>query len=109
LRSGVSGLRAWLVQRASAVYMLLFLVVMLGRFVLERPASYLAWRDWMLSPVVAIATTVFAAALLAHTWVGVRDVILDYARPASVRVLLLASLGFALVALGAWAVRILWR
>jgi len=56
-----------------------------------------------------LSTTVFFAALLAHAWVGVRDVILDYAHPLSFRVMLLASLGLGLAATGVWVMRVLWQ
>jgi succinate dehydrogenase / fumarate reductase membrane anchor subunit len=108
LRKVVSGLRAWLVQRVAAVYMLVVIVFFIGHFILDPPQSYLAWRDWMMSPGISIAASVFFAALLAHAWVGVRDVITDYVHPIAIRVLVLASLVLALTAAGAWVIRILW-
>lgn len=53
MRRAVSGLRAWLVQRVTAVYMLLFLVFLLTHFLLDRPTSYLAWHTWIVSPSVS--------------------------------------------------------
>ena len=104
----MSGLRAWMVQRASAVYMLFFIVFLLVHFLVDPPHSYPAWRGWISRPEIGIAASVFGVALLAHAWVGLRDVILDYVRPIALRVPLLGLLGFALAALGAWLVRILW-
>lgn len=72
MRRAVSGLRAWLVQRVTAVYMLLSLI-----FLLDRPTSYLAWHTWIVNPVVSIPAFVFCATLLTHMWVGLRDVILN--------------------------------
>lgn len=109
MRQAVSGLRAWLVQRVTAVYMLLFLVFLLTHFLLDRPTTYLAWHTWIVSPVVSITVLVFCAALLAHMWVGLRDVILDYVKPVAVRVGALALLPLGLIGLGAWVIRILWR
>lgn len=53
-------LRAWLVQRMSAVYMLFFSIFLFTHFVLDPPKSYPAWRDWMLSPGISI---------VCHDWV----------------------------------------
>jgi succinate dehydrogenase / fumarate reductase, membrane anchor subunit len=103
-----AGLRAWLVQRMSAVYMLFFIAFFLVHFAVDPPHSYPIWRTWMTSFSVSIATAVFFAALLAHAWVGLRDVILDYIHPMVFRVCLLVLLGFLLTAVGAWIVRILW-
>lgn len=61
MRKAVSGLRAWLVQRVSAVCMLLFIVFVLVHFFFDPPHSYQAWRDWVMSPAVSIATLVFLA------------------------------------------------
>lgn len=108
MRESYTGLRAWLVQRASAVYMLFFIVFFLVHFAVDPPHSWPAWNAWMMSSSVSIATAVFFAALLAHAWVGLRDVILDYIHPMVFRVCLLVLLGFALTAVGAWIVRILW-
>ena len=103
-----TGLRAWMVQRVTAVYMLLFIVFFLAHFAVDPPHSYQAWHGWMMGSRVSIVTAVFFAALLAHVWVGLRDVILDYIHAMSVRVGLLVVLAFGLTALAIWVVRILW-
>ena len=41
VRKTVTGLRAWLVQRLSAVYMLLFILFFLSHFVLDPPRSFM--------------------------------------------------------------------
>ncbi len=107
MRKTFTGLRAWLVQRISAVYMLAFLLFLLLHFLLDPPHSYLAWHGWIMSHGVSIATFVFFSALLLHAWVGVRDVIMDYVHPLALRVCTLSLLGFGLIAVGTWVVRIL--
>lgn len=109
MRRPLSGLRAWLVQRVSAVYMLGFLVIVLLHFLFDPPRSYGAWQGWVARPEVGVAIFVFFAALIVHAWVGLRDVILDYVRPVGLRAAVLSLLGFALVALGVWVAGILWR
>jgi len=49
VRIAATGLRAWLVQRASAVYMLLFIVFFMAHFAADPPHSYHAWHAWMTS------------------------------------------------------------
>ena len=97
-----------MVQRGTAVYMLLFIVFFLAHFVVDPPHSYQAWHSWMMGSSVNIVTAIFFAALLAHAWVGLRDVILDYIHAVIFRVGLLVLLGFGLTALAIWVVRILW-
>jgi len=104
-RSGPTGLPAWLVQRASAVYMLLFIVSLLVFFGLHPLHSYAEWKSWVARPGITLALALFFAALLAHMWVGLRDVLLDYARPAGLRqaLLWLVALGLCACAAGvAW-------
>ena len=80
-----TGLPAWAVQRASALYMLLFLVGLLVFFGLYPLHSYEDWKSWVARPAVTLALGLFFVALLGHMWVGLRDVLLDYARPAGLR------------------------
>ena len=103
-----TGLRAWLVQRVSAVYMFLFIVSFLVHFAVDPPQHYAAWHAWITSSAMSIATAAFFAALLAHAWVGLRDVLMDYVHAMTVRVALLGLVGFGLTAAGVWVVRILW-
>ncbi|HSE00283.1 MAG TPA: succinate dehydrogenase, hydrophobic membrane anchor protein [Burkholderiales bacterium] len=100
-------MRAWLLQRLTAVYMAAFSAFLFLHFATDPPVSFESWRDWVMRPEVSIATFVFFTALLLHAWVGIRDVVLDYLHPMMVRVPVLATVGFGLVALEAWTARIL--
>lgn len=103
--SPFTGLAAWWVQRASAVYMLAVVVFQLGAFALRPVHAYAQWRDWVGRPGITIALVTLFAALLSHLWVGMRDVLLDYAKPAALQCLLLVAVGAGLLAL---AVMVLW-
>jgi succinate dehydrogenase / fumarate reductase membrane anchor subunit len=89
--------------------MLFFITFLLIHFLVDPPTSYRAWHDWVLSRDVGVAASVFLLALLAHAWVGIRDVVMDYVHPVAARVLVLAVVSFGLTGIGAWAIRILWR
>jgi succinate dehydrogenase / fumarate reductase, membrane anchor subunit len=89
--------------------MLLFLVFVLGTLWLHPRPSYIEWRTWMGRPGVSVVVLVFFAALLSHMWVGLRDVLLDYARPAALRRFLLGALGLGLVGTLAWVAWIVVR
>ncbi|HEY6830819.1 MAG TPA: succinate dehydrogenase, hydrophobic membrane anchor protein [Gemmatimonadaceae bacterium] len=108
MKSRYTGLRAWLVQRVSAVYMFLFIVFFVAHFAVDSPQSYPGWHAWITSSAMTIATTAFFAALLAHAWVGLRDVLMDYVQAMAVRVALLGLVGFGLTAVGVWVLRLLW-
>jgi succinate dehydrogenase / fumarate reductase, membrane anchor subunit len=109
VRSRFTGVPAWLVQRLSAVCMLLFLIFVLSALWLHPQPSYVQWRSWINRPDVSLVVLVFLAALLSHMWVGLRDVLLDYARPAGLRRFLLGALGASLFGTAAWLAWILFR
>ncbi len=102
-----SGLRAWVLQRVSAVYLGLCVLYLLGHFLLNRPSDFEQWRGWVADPAVGLGLMLFFAALMGHAWVGVRDMLIDYVRPTAVRVTLLTLVGFGLVACGFWALEVL--
>ena len=89
--------------------MLLFIVFVLGALSHYPRHSYLEWKGWMGNPGMALAVLIFFAALLSHMWVGLRDVLLDYAKPAGLRRLLLGLVAGGLLGTAAWVVLILVR
>jgi succinate dehydrogenase / fumarate reductase membrane anchor subunit len=101
-RSRFTGLRAWWVQRLSALYLLLFTAFVLVSLSAQPIHAYPQWRAWMARPSTSLALMVFVAALLAHMWVGLRDVLLDYARPAGLRATLLVAVAGGLLGIGGW-------
>lgn len=102
------GLRAWIWQRVSALYMALYLLGFGGWLLLAPPESWLEWRDLVANAAVNLATGLFFLALLLHAWVGGRDVILDYVHSLALRLALLAMMGLALAGSGLWMLRVLY-
>lgn len=107
MKKALSGLQAWIVQRFTAVYMLLFCVLALLYFVFNPPHSYYEWRAWVSTPFVLIMTALFFVALLLHAWVGLRDVVMDYVNPLPLRITVLAALIVILVGLALRIMQIL--
>ncbi len=102
-----SGFRAWLLQRVSAVYMAVYILLFMLHLAFDAPDSYQEWRAWMMLPFIAVASFVFFAMLLTHAWIGLRDVIIDYVHPVGIRFVLLALVAGGLLMLGVWVLRIL--
>ncbi len=107
MKRAISGLRAWMVQRFTAIYMLLFSVFVLLHFVFNPPHTYYDWHDWITGSFVPIAVALSFAALLLHAWIGLRDVMMDYVQPLPLRITLLGLLSFVLVGLALWVMQIL--
>lgn len=100
-------LRAWMLQRISAVYLGGFVVAMAICFLLNPASDFSAWREFASQPFVVVTTAGFVLALLVHGWVGLRDVILDYVHPLGTRVVILTLVAFYLIGNGFWAIRVL--
>jgi len=102
------GLRDWLLQRISAVYLAGFLVFLITHIVLNPAPDYETWRAWFAHPLMTVASAGFVLAVLLHGWVGMRDVVLDYVRRLPLRLLLLSLIGLLLTGCGLWALRVLF-
>ncbi|MGB5735857.1 MAG: succinate dehydrogenase, hydrophobic membrane anchor protein [Thiohalocapsa sp.] len=100
-----SGLKAWVVQRATAIYLALFGVYLLLRFALDAPADHAALVAWATTPWIAIGLLLFVPVMLAHAWVGMRDVFMDYVKPIGLRVTVLTVTAFVFLASGLWAMQ----
>lgn len=98
MKSYFSGLRAWLLQRATALYLLGFIIYVALHTLASSPVSYSAWRSWVLSPGPRVAILLFFIALALHAWVGLRDVAIDYVKPLGMRLLVLGILVAGLAA-----------
>ena len=98
-----SGLKAWVLQRATAIYIGLFALYFMLVMLISPPNDYGAWRDWFASPMMGIAALVFVVSVLLHAWVGIRDVVIDYIWNTPARVTVLAVVALGLVACGLWA------
>jgi succinate dehydrogenase / fumarate reductase membrane anchor subunit len=103
----LSGFRAWLWQRGTALYLGSFLVYLLLRLLLDPPTGHLAWRSWLAHTPVWIGAALFFMALLLHAWIGIRDVILDYVHPPLLRLVVLSMALFFLLANGLWLAALL--
>lgn len=103
------GLRAWLIQRLSAVYMVLFFMFAVVSFVVMPIHSYQQWLTWVAHPYINAALGVFIVSLLLHAWVGLRDVVMDYVKPAGLRIALFAVLIIGLSGCGMWSLRLLMK
>lgn len=101
------GLRPWLIQRVSSVYIALFVIYISIVLVGAGGVTFQQWLDWLFHPVNTIACGLFMIALLLHAWVGMRDIILDYVHNTLVRMIAFTLIIVVLISSGFWAARIL--
>jgi len=103
------GLRDWLAQRITAVIMAVYTVIVLVVLINGVPISYAVWTDLFAQGWMRVATLLFAASLAWHAWVGMRDILMDYVKPAGVRLALEVAVLLVIAGTLGWTVQILWR
>ncbi|HID45376.1 MAG TPA: succinate dehydrogenase, hydrophobic membrane anchor protein [Chromatiaceae bacterium] len=103
----LSGFRAWMWQRASALYLAAYIVYVLARLIVAPPADHETLKIWVAGLGMWLATALFFLTLLLHAWIGVRDVILDYIKPPGLRLAVLAAVFIFLLTCGLWVLSIL--
>ena len=103
------GLKDWLVQRVTAIYMAIFTLFFVVRALCLPELSHAAWTELFASPSIRFPGFLFILALCYHAWVGVRDIWMDYVKPVGVRLALHLVTLFLLIGYAGWAVHILWR
>lgn len=103
----LEGLRPWVIQRVSAVYITLFIIYLVYYGLSAESSGFEPWRAWLFDPVNSVGMGLFIIAVLFHAWIGIRDVILDYVHEIMMRIFVLALVMGVLAGSGLWAFRIL--
>ncbi len=103
------GLRDWIAQRATAVYMAVYTILFAAAALGLPEMSYPAWHGLFSNGLVRFLTLLFFFALIYHAWIGVRDIYMDYIKPVGIRLALHVVTIFVLVGYAGWAAQILWR
>ncbi len=102
------GLKDWLIQRITAVLMVVYLLILTIIILIHSPQDYVAWKTIFSNQWLRIASFLFLLSLMWHAWVGIRNILMDYIHNTSIRltlqILVILSLLFYLV----WSVEILW-
>jgi len=96
------GMRAWLLQRLTAVYIAVYSLSLIIWIIVKYPINFEAWYSFFSQPIILITTIIFYLALFVHAWVGVRDILVDYVKPSSVRFILLTALALFLTVMTTW-------
>lgn len=102
------GLRDWLAQRITAAVMALFTLFIAGYLLLQRGVDYDVWTRLFSNNVMRSFALLFLLSLFYHAWIGVRDIVMDYVKPAGVRLLIHVGVILTLLMYVIWSVQILW-
>lgn len=104
------GLRDWLAQRVSALAIVAFTLVLVAQILLTSgPLDYTRWAAIFSSQWMKTLTFTAIVALAWHAWVGAREVLMDYAKLTSLRMVFYMLAIVWLISCAGWAVQVLWR
>jgi succinate dehydrogenase / fumarate reductase membrane anchor subunit len=103
------GLKEWIIQRVTAIVMVVFTVVLLIDYCITGSATYEGWAGLFANQFMKLLTLLALFSLFYHAWIGVRDIWMDYVKPVSIRLTLQVLTVLYLVACAAYAVQILWK
>ena len=102
------GTRDWLSQRVTAIVMTLYTALLLAIVLWHGGMDYPTWKALFAGATFRVLSFLFMTSLLVHAWVGVRNILMDYAKPVSVRITLQVVVVCVLVAYAGWTVQVLW-
>jgi succinate dehydrogenase / fumarate reductase membrane anchor subunit len=102
------GLGEFLAQRATAVVMVVYTVVLLVAFLGGSNFSYEGWAGLFAQTWFKLFTLATLIGLFYHAWVGVVSIYQDYVKNVAVRFVLHTASAMWLVACAVWSVQILW-
>lgn len=102
------GLRDWIVQRVTAVVMVVY-ALLLAAVLLPHPSfQHAEWKALFANQWIRIATLLFLSSLYLHAWIGVRDILMDYVQPTGARLTAQILVILVLLYYAVWSVQILW-
>jgi succinate dehydrogenase / fumarate reductase membrane anchor subunit len=102
------GLRDWLVQRVTALVMAIYALAIVAQLLLQPAFGYDTWSELFSGNLMRTFSLLFLLSLFYHAWIGVRDIVMDYVKPASIRLVIHVLVILALILYAIWSVQILW-
>jgi succinate dehydrogenase / fumarate reductase membrane anchor subunit len=105
---GSNGLRDWVIQRVSAVFVAAYVIFFTGYFFLHADLNYLVWQNLFSMTAMRVFNLLVLLALVLHAWVGIWTISTDYLKTPFIRfsfqVIVLLILSSCLI----WGVQIFW-
>jgi len=103
----------FLVQRMTAIIMAVYTLVLVIGLLFASEWNYATWKSLFtfhvaVLPVGQLLATLAFFSLAWHAWIGVRDIWMDYVRPAGVRLFLQVMTILWLAASVVFFARVLW-
>jgi succinate dehydrogenase / fumarate reductase, membrane anchor subunit len=103
------GLHEWTIQRLSAVYAAIYIILFFAYLAFHPALNYHTWRHAFDVFWVQIPSLIFLVALLWHVWIGMWTIFTDYVHCSCIRAILNIGVLLALFVYFFWGVVIIWH
>ncbi|WP_434525421.1 succinate dehydrogenase membrane anchor subunit [Photorhabdus asymbiotica] len=105
---GRTGIHDWLLLRASAIIIVLYVIYILGFVAITSDITYEVWRGFFSSSITKVFTVLALFSILAHAWIGMWQVLTDYVKPLALRLVLQLAIVVALMAYLIYGTIVVW-
>lgn len=105
---GRSGLSDWLIQRVSALILMLYTIFVVGYLLFTPDLDYLTWSGLFDQTWMRIFSLLAFLSLAAHAWIGLWTVVTDYIKPTGIRFAVQVAIILAIFVFLVWGVQVLW-
>ncbi|WP_435929554.1 succinate dehydrogenase membrane anchor subunit [Dryocola sp. BD613] len=82
---GRNGVHDFLLVRATAIVLTLYIIYMIGFFAVTGDVTYEVWRGFFASAFTKVFTLLALFSILIHAWIGMWQVLTDYVKPVAIR------------------------
>lgn len=105
---GRNGVHEWLLVRASAIVICLYIIYLLGFILIADTLTYDVWRGFFATPMTKVFTLLTLFSILVHTWIGMWQVLTDYIKPLALRLLLQLAIVIVLMVYLLYGTVVVW-
>lgn len=85
---GRNGVHDYILVRASAIVITLYIIYMIGFFAVTGDLTYGVWSGFFGSAFTKVFTLLTLFSILIHAWIGMWQVLTDYVKPLAIRLVL---------------------
>ncbi len=82
---GRNGVHDFILVRATAIVLTLYIIYMVGFFAITGDVTYQAWTGFFSSAFTKVFTLLALVSTLIHTWIGMWQVFTDYVKSTALR------------------------
>ena len=93
-----NGLKDWLIQRFTAVYLWLYTLLFAVIYISSAPFDYAKWHGLFHTPWFQVATAIAVFSIVFHAWIGIWTVTTDYIKHTCIRLCVQGAVFFLLLA-----------